>query len=144
MKIIHFESGNIFEITDHQVNFRLFDSGANRSYLFKESYEAIWHAIELIRNLSYDLMTPAHFNDIAKHAHVPAEAINPSVIAALKKENIVRTYYDQLFLKLLSSYRQGTDSMTLSNRTNFIIDHEVASLLRTSTGSSFTIPSGWS
>jgi hypothetical protein len=55
-------------------------------------------------------------------------------MATLKREKISRTYYDQIFLKLLSSYRTGTESVLVSNKTNFIVYHELAHMIRSIMG----------
>ena len=134
MKINHLESGSFFEITEQKGTYRLHDSSTNKSHFFKESYEAIWHSIELIRNISFEYLSPTHLVDIAKRSRIPEQAISPALVPALKKEKIIRTYYDQIFLKLLSFYRSGHELFTVSNQSNFIIDHEVVSLLRTTGG----------
>lgn len=141
MKISHLESGSLLEITEKNGNFRLHDSNTNRSQFFKESYEAIWHAIELIRNISFDYLNTNHLLDIATRSRIPEKVISPSIVPTLKKEKIIRTYYDQIFLKLLSFYRSGNDVFTVSNKSNFIIDHEIVSLLRSTAGIKYTLPS---
>ncbi len=140
MKITHLESGRLFEITEQDDNVRLHDSSTNRTHFFKESYDAIWHAIEQIRNISFESISPNHLLEIARRSRIPEKVVSPSLVNVLKKEKIIRTYYDQIFLKLLSFYRSGQELFTLSNKNNFIIDHEIVSLLRTTAGVKLTTP----
>ena len=140
MKINHLESGSVFEITEQKGTFKLHDSTTNKSHFFRESYEAIWHSIELIRNISFEYLHPGHLLEIARRSRIPEHAISPSLVPALKKEKIIRTYYDQIFLKLLSFYRSGQDLFTVSNQSNFIIDHEVTTLLKTTVGLKLSVP----
>ena len=134
MRIHHQETGFFYEITEQNDNYKLFESASNRYHTFKEAYEGIWYAIEQIRNISLDKIEEDHFTEIAKRSNLSLASISKSLTVHLKKEKISRTYYDQLFLKLLSHFRGGIDSVTVSNKTNFVIDHEVAFLFRKSLG----------
>src|SRR5688572_21010594 len=98
MKIRHDESGNVYEIIEEQNGFRLLESSTNRSYTFKEAYEAIWMAIEIIRNSSLQSLAEAHLQTITKRAKLDISTPK-SLLSSIKKEKIIRTYYDQLFLK---------------------------------------------
>jgi hypothetical protein len=140
MRITHEESGTVYEITEQKGSFTLTDSSSERSYSFKESYEALWCAIELIRNSSFDKLKEDDLKEISKYAQVSLSSIPKSLIAMLKREKINRTYYDQTFLKLLSSYRIAIKTVVISNKTNFIVYHELAHLVRGFTGTKLSIP----
>lgn len=140
MKIKHNESGNVYEIIEAKGGFKLIDSGVNRAYTFKEAYEAIWAAIELIRNISFDSISDARFLQIAKRSHVAISLSPKSVMSSIKKEKIIRTYYDQIFLKILSQYRSGQETVVVSNETNFSVSHELSFLIRKSIGANLSIP----
>jgi hypothetical protein len=140
MRIIHEESGAVYEITEQKGNFTLMDSSTGRSYAFKESYEALWCAIELIRNSSFDKLNEDDLKEISKHAQVTLSSIPKSLISMLKREKINRTYYDQTFLKLLTSYRSAKETVVVSNKTNFSICHELAHIVRGFTGTKLSIP----
>jgi dsRNA-specific ribonuclease len=140
MRINHEESGAVYEIREQKGSFTLTDSSTGRSSVFKESYEALWGAIELIRNSSLDKLNEDDLKVISKHAQVALSSIPKSLIPALKREKINRTYYDQTFLKLLSSYRGGKETIVVSNKTNFIVHHELAHLVRAFMGTKLTIP----
>jgi len=132
MKVSHQESGILYEITEENGAVKLLDFSTSKSYTFKEAYEAIWMTIELIRNHSFDFIIEDDLNKIAQRAHLSLSGIPRSLIALLKREKINRTYYDQFFLKMLSLYRSGNEAIAVSNKTNFIIDHEISFLLRRS------------
>jgi hypothetical protein len=132
MKIVHQESNVFYEITEHSKSVKLLDPATNRAYYFKESYEAIWFLIELIRNTSIDYLSNENLKEIAVQLHSSPEQISKSRLAAFKKEKVNHTYYDQVFLKLLSQYRSGADTFILSNKTNFSIHYEVVYLVRQS------------
>lgn len=140
MRVSHEESGIFYDILEEKGNFRLIDSSTNRSYNFKEAYEALWATIELMRNLSFEILADMQLQEIMKRSHVSLSAIPRSVLQVLKKEKISRTHYDQIFLRLLSQYRSGIQAIAFSNKTNFIIDHEVAFLLRKFSGLSLGVP----
>jgi hypothetical protein len=131
MKIVHQESNSFFEITEHSKSVKLLDSATNRAYYFKESYEAIWFVIELIRNTSIDFLSNEDLKQIALQSHTPEE-LSKSKLAVFKKEKVNHTYYDQVFLKLLSHYRSGSDTFVLGNKTNFSIHYEMVYLVRQS------------
>lgn len=141
MTVHHEESKTVYDITEHESNYKLVDSSTNRTYFFKESYEAVWFVIELIRNSSFDKLSEDDLKEITKRSHLDLPVIPKSLIAMLKREKISRTYYDQIFLKLLSQYRAGVDSITVSNKTNFIVNHEVGHLVRNITGAKPSFPS---
>ncbi|MBT1696748.1 hypothetical protein KK083_07675 [Fulvivirgaceae bacterium PWU4] len=140
MRVSHEESGIFYDILEEKGNFRLIDSSTNRSYNFKEAYEALWATIELMRNLSFDILAEMQLQEIMKRSHVSLSSIPRSVLQVLKKEKISRTHYDQIFLRLLSQYRSGIQAIAFSNKTNFIIDHEVMFLLRKFSGLSLSVP----
>ncbi len=140
MKIRHKESSVFFDIRQDGDSTLLVDSRTNRVHSFREAYEAIWYAIESTRMISYDALSPARLVEIAKKAHLSPDLISASTVGLLKKEKPIRTYYDQTFLKILSLYRAGAGEIELSNSTNFVIDHEVAAILRTISGLRFTMP----
>lgn len=140
MRVSHEESGIFYDIVEEKGNFRLIDSSTNRSYNFKEAYEALWATIELMRNLSFDILAEMQLQEIMKRSHVSLSSIPRSVLQVLKKEKISRTHYDQIFLRLLSQYRSGIQAIAFSNKTNFIIDHEVMFLLRKFSGLSLSVP----
>src|SRR5687767_13665905 len=121
MKIYHAESGNVYEITEQKDSFKLFDSKNNKSHSFKESYEAIWFAIELIRGTSLDALTEENLNAVISKLQLKIASLPKTMVPQLKKEKINHTYYDQVFLKLLTSYRCGHQEITVSNQTNFDI-----------------------
>ena len=141
MKICHTESGNIYEITELKDSYKLFDSSNNKSHTFKESYEAIWFAIELIRGTSFDILTDEALNGIVRKAQLPIPFLPKSIVGQLKKEKISHTYYDQVFLKLLTSYRCGHQEIAVSNQTNFDVQHELVHLVRKLVGAKLSIPS---
>jgi hypothetical protein len=140
MRVSHEESGIFYDIIEESGNFRLIDSSTNRSYNFKESYEALWATIELMRNTSFEILADLHLQEIMKRSHLSLTTIPRSVLALLKKEKISRTYYDQIFLRLLTQYRSGTRAIAFSNKTNFVVDHEIAFLLRKFSGAGLSIP----
>lgn len=140
MRIRHEETGIEYEISENNGNFRLYDPATNRSYTFKEAYEAIWMTIEIIRNSSLESLAEDHLQTITKRAHLNTSAVPKALLSTLKKEKINRTYYDQLFLKILSSYRNGQNNVVVSNKTNFVLDHELNFLLRKSLGVNLFIP----
>jgi hypothetical protein len=137
---MHDESGNVYEIIEDRGSFKLLDYNDGHSYMFKEAYEAIWAAIEIIRNLSLDSITDDHLLQIVKRAHVALTSSPRSVMSAIKREKMIRTYYDQIFLKILSQYRSGNETIMVSNKTNFFVDHEITSLIRKSLGVNLSIP----
>ncbi len=141
MKITHKESGAVYEITQQKESFKLHDYGTERSYYFKESYDAIWHVIELTRNISFDFLDDENLKEIARRAHLTLETVPKSLMSSIKKETLNRTYYDQIFMKLLTNYRAGMDEVVLSNKTNFVVDHEVGNLLKSAMGIRLSIPS---
>jgi hypothetical protein len=130
MQISHAESGTTYQITEQNGSVVLLDSSTNRSYSFKEYYEALWCAIELTRISSFDLLNDLDLIELCKRSHISLDTLPKSVMATLKREKINRTYYDQIFLKLLSSYRAGSESVLVSNKTNFIVYHELAHMIR--------------
>lgn len=139
MRVSHEESGIFYDILEEKGNFRLIDSSTNRSYNFKEAYEALWATIELMRNLSFEILPEMQLQEIMKRSHVSLSTIPRSALQVLKKEKISRTHYDQIFLRLLSQYRSGIQAIAFSNKTNFIIDHEVMFLLRKFSGLSLGV-----
>lgn len=141
MRIRHEETGVEYEISENNGNFRLHDSATNRSYSFNEAYEAIWMTIEIIRNSSLESLAEDHLQTITKRAHLNTSAVPKALLSSLKKEKINRTYYDQLFLKILSCYRNGHTDVVISNKTNFVLDHELNFLLRKSLGVNLFITS---
>jgi hypothetical protein len=140
MRVSHEESGIFYDIIEERGNVKLVDSSTNRSYNFKEAYEALWAAIEMMRNVSFDLLADIQIQEIMKRSHVSLSVVPRSVLGVLKKEKISRTYYDQIFLKLLTQYRSGRQAIAFSNKTNFIIDHEISFLLRKFPGIGLAIP----
>lgn len=134
MRISHAESGTTYQITEEKGTIVLLDSSTNRSYTFKEYYEALWCAIELIRNSSFDQLNDLDLSEVCKRAHISLDTLPRSVMTTLKREKISRTYYDQIFLKLLSSYRAGSETVLVSNKTNFIVYHELAHMIRSIMG----------
>jgi hypothetical protein len=140
MRIRHDESGNVYEITEEKGGFKLLDSRTNRAHTFKEAYEAIWMAIEIIRNTSFDFVGDDDLEHITKRAHLNTSSLPKSLLSSLKREKINRTYYDQIFLKILSHYRSGHEEVVVSNKTNFIVDYEITFLVRKSLGVNLSIP----
>jgi hypothetical protein len=140
MKICHTESGNVYEITEQKESYKLFDSKNNKSYSFKESYEAIWFTIELIRGVSFDILSDENLNTLVRKAQLPIPSLPKSVIQQLKKEKISHTYYDQVFLKLLTAYRCGHQEINVSNQTNFDVQHELIHMVRKLLGAKLSIP----
>lgn len=140
MRIDHQESGISYEITEERGGFKLVNSCTNRPYFFKESYEALWLAIELIRNSSFDNLTEDDLKEIYKSSRVALSSVPKSLIAMLRREKISRTYYDQIFLELLSLHRSGKESVLISNKTNFIVHHELGHLIRNFVGSKSSLP----
>jgi hypothetical protein len=140
MRIRHEENGNVYEISEGKGGFTLLDLSTNRSYNFKESYEAIWMVIETIRNTSLESLAEEHLSSITRQAKLKNTSSSKSLLSSIKREKIVRTYYDQLFLKILSQYRSGQETVVVSNKTNLIVDHEVSFLLRKSLGVNLAIP----
>src|SRR5687767_6380235 len=100
MKIYHEQSKVFYEVNEQKDAFKLLDSRSNKTYTFKESYEAIWCAIELIRQASFEAMTDEDLKKLVHKAQVPEERVSKNLILALRKEKINHTYYDQVFLKL--------------------------------------------
>jgi hypothetical protein len=139
MKITHQESNFFYDIIEQSRSVKLIDSATNRAYYFKESYEAIWCLIELVRNTSIDHISDNDLKEIASRAHLSLNEVTKSRVAAFKKEKIDHTYYDQVFLKLLSQYRSGADTFTLSNKTNFSIQHEMIHLIRQSASRTLSV-----
>jgi hypothetical protein len=140
MRIRHDENGDVYEIIEVKGSFKLLDLSNNRSYIFKEAYEAIWMAIEIIRNSTIESLAEEHLSTITRRAKLDKHATPKSLLASIKREKIIRTYYDQIFLKILSQYRSGHETVVVSNKTNFVVDHEVGFLLRKSLGINLTIP----
>jgi hypothetical protein len=140
MKIYHEQSKVFYEVTEEKDAFRLVDSRTSKTYSFKESYAAIWFAIELIRQASFEAMTDEELKQLVQKAQVPAEKVSKNLILALRKEKINHTYYDQIFLKLLTSYRCGHEEVKVCNNTNFVVQHELAFMLRKTIGTKLTIP----
>lgn len=140
MRVSHEESGIFYEILEDKGSFRLIDSSTNRSYIFKEAYEALWATIELMRNLSFEVLAEMQLQEIMKRSHVSLSAIPKSVLQVLKKEKISRPHYDQIFLRLLSQYRSGIKAIAFSNKTNFVIDHEIVFLLRKFSSLGLSVP----
>ena len=140
MRVSHEESGIFYDILEEKGTFRLIDSSTNRSYNFKEAYEALWATIELMRNLSFEFLADMQLQEIMKRSHVSLSTIPRSALQVLKKEKISRPHYDQIFLRLLSQYRSGIKDIAFSNKTNFMIDHEVIFLLRKFSAISFRAP----
>jgi hypothetical protein len=141
MKIYHEESKVFYEVNEQNDAFKLLDSKSNKTYTFKESYEAIWFAIELIRQASFDALSDEDLKRLVKKAQVPEDRISKNLILTLKKERINHTYYDQVFLKLLTSYRCGHEEVKVCNKSNFVIDHELAFMIRKTVGTRLAIPS---
>jgi hypothetical protein len=132
MKIIQQDSNFSYDIVEHSRSVKLVDAVTNRAYYFRESYEAIWFLIELVRNTSIDHISDGDLKEIASRARVSVDEVTKSRMAAFKKEKIDHTYYDQVFLKLLSQYRSGADTFTLSNKMNFSVQYEMVHLIRQS------------
>lgn len=141
MKIYHEQSKVFYDVNEQKDAFKLLDSRSNKTYTFKESYEAIWFAIELIRQASFEAITDEDLRKLVHKAQVPAERVSKNLILALRKEKINHTYYDQVFLKLLTSYRCGHEEVKVCNKTNFVVDHELAFMIRKTVGTKLTIPS---
>lgn len=140
MRIKHHESGNVYEIVEDKGLFKLPDLKIDHAYTFKEAYEAVWAAIEIIRNISFNSLSDDDLFVIAKRAHITVSSPLKSIKSLIKKERIIRTYYDQIFLIILSHYRSERESIVVSNKTNFNIDHEITFLMRKSEGVSLSIP----
>jgi hypothetical protein len=140
MRICHEESDIFYEVTEDNDGYKLHDSHTDRIYHFKEAYEAIWMAVELTRNTSFDMLTDVEVSNIVKRSPTQVDAAPKAVMAILRKEKINRTYYDQVFLKLLSQFRSGRQTFIISNKTNFSVEHEIAFLERRISGHSFSIP----
>ena len=141
MKIYHEQSKLFYEVTEEKDAFKLLDSRTGKLYTFKESYEAIWFAIELIRQVSFEALTDDELKKLVQKAQVPAEKVSRNLVLALRKEKINHTYYDQIFLKLLTSYRCGHEEVKVCNNTNFVVHHELAYMLRKTVGTRLAIPS---
>jgi hypothetical protein len=140
MRICHVESDIFYDITEDKERYKLHDSHTSHTYHFKEAYEAIWMAVELTRNMSFDMLTNDALSSIVKRSSSQLNTAPKAMIAMLKKEKINRTYYDQVFLKLLSQFRSGQQTFIISNKTNFSVEHEVAFLVRKMSGVSLSIP----
>jgi hypothetical protein len=140
MKIYHEQSKVFYEVTEEKDAFKLLDSRTGKLYTFKESYEAIWCAIELIRQMSFEALTDDELKQLVQRAQVPAEKVSRNLVLALRKEKINHTYYDQIFLKLLTSYRCGHEEVKVCNNTNFVVLHELAYMLRRTVGTRLAIP----
>ena len=140
MKIYHEEGAVVYEISELKDGYKLHDTRNNKVHSYKESYEAIWSAIELIRNSSLDLLTEEDLKMTAQKLQLNLNSIPKALLTQLKKEKISHTYYDQIFLKLLTSYRCGHPEISVSNKTNFIIQHELQFLIRKMVGSKLSIP----
>jgi hypothetical protein len=130
MRIVHVEGNVSYQVTEQKSGVTLLDSSTNRSHTFKETYEALWCTIELIRNTSFDRLSEEEIHDMCKRSQLTINTVPKSLLTMLRREKISRTHYDQIFLKLLSAYRAGTEQVQLSNKTNFIIYHELVHLLR--------------
>ncbi len=140
MKIHHLESGVILEVREEGDRFLFCDSRTNRAHAYKGSHEAIWMAIEVIRNVSYDLVSKDDLTAIAAQNQVGVGKITSSTVQSLRNEAPLTTYYDHIFLKLLSSFRTGAAEFALSNKTNFVIEQEAIALLRARAGTRLIVP----
>jgi hypothetical protein len=141
MKIYHEQSKVFYEVTEEKAAFRLVDSRTNKTYSFKESYAAIWFAIELIRQASFEALSDEELKQLIRKAQLPEEKVSRNMVLALRKEKINHTYYDQIFLKLLTAYRCGHEEVKVCNNTNFVVHHELAFMLRKTVGTKLSIPS---
>ena len=134
MRIYHEESNVYYEITEQKGVYKLVDSKTSRMYTFKESYEAIWQAIELIRINSFDVLSEDDLSAIWKAFRFTIP-FPKTLLGNLKREKVNRTYYDQVFMKVLSQYRSGAEVIQLKNNSNFSIQHELVHLIRQMMGS---------
>lgn len=133
MKIYHDESNVCYEIAEQKGGYRLVDSKTNRIYSFKEYYEAIWHAIELIRVNSFEILREEDLSPIwnACRFTIP---FPKTLLGTVKREKVNRSYYDQVFMKILSQFRSGVSEIHLKNNSNFSIQHELTHLIRQTMG----------
>jgi hypothetical protein len=139
MKIYHEESNVYYEIAEQKGGYKLVDSKTNRIYSFKESYEAIWQAIELIRINSFDILTEDDLSTLWKAFRFTIP-FPKTLLSSLKREKVNRTYYDQVFMKMLSQFRSGAEVIHLKNNSNFSIQHELVHLIRQAMGSKVSNP----
>jgi hypothetical protein len=128
MKIYQEESKVYYEIEEQKSGIKLFDSKSNRTYIFKESYEALWQAIELMRYSWFENLSEENLSDLSRHFHF-STPLTKNVLPSLKKEKVNRSYYDQVFMKLLSQYRSGKEEVRM-NASHFMIHLEVIHLLK--------------
>jgi hypothetical protein len=128
---ITLEQSSSFEITEDHGTFTLLDSSNQRKYSFKESYEAVWFAIEIIRNLSFDTLSEHALERAAKMVNTSLPQIPRALLSSIKRERINKTYYDQVFLKILSQLRSGAAVLSLESKADFVL-HELVHLLRKS------------
>jgi hypothetical protein len=133
MKIYYDESNVYYEIAEQKAGYKLVDSKTNRIYSFKESYEAIWHAIELIRVNCFDILNDNDLSAIWKTFRFTIP-FPKTMLSTLKREKVNRTYYDQVFMKVLSQYRSGVEVIHLNSTSNFSIQHELVHLIRVTMG----------
>lgn len=133
MKIYHDESNVCYEIAEQKGGYKLVDSKTSRTYSFKESYEAIWHAIELMRIHCFEVLREEDLSSIWRACRftIPFPA---SLLNTLKREKVNRSYYDQVFMKVLSQFRGGVPEIHMNNNSNFSIQHELVHLMRQSVG----------
>lgn len=133
MKIYHEESNVYYEIAEEKGGYKLVDLKTSRTYSFKESYEAIWQAIELIRTNCFDILSEDDLSAIWKTFRF-ALPFPKTLLSTLKREKVNRTYYDQIFMKVLSQFRSGTDLIHLNDASHFSIHHELVHLIRQAMG----------
>jgi hypothetical protein len=133
MKIYHDESNVCYEIAEQKGGYKLVDLKTNRTYSFKESYEAIWYAIELLRMSSFDTLREEDLSPIwnACRFSIP---FPKTLLNAVKREKVNRTYYDQVFMRVLTQFRSGVQEIHLTNNSNFSIQHELTHLIRQTMG----------
>lgn len=141
MKIHHTESGITLEVREDHGSFLLADSRTQRTHVFKEAYEAIWFGIEIIRGISYGQLTHEQLIDIAARNNLNINNIHKDFILRIQGEKPLTTYYDQSFMRLLSSYRAGVPEVAVNNATGFVIEQEVVAQLRALAGVRLTMPS---
>ena len=133
MKIYHDESNVCYEIEEQKGGYKLVDSKTSRIYSFRESYEAIWQVIELMRTHCFEILREEDLS-IIWHALRFTIPFPKSLLSSLKREKVNRSYYDQVFIKVLSQFRGGVAEIHMNNNSNFSIQHELVHLMRQSLG----------
>jgi hypothetical protein len=139
MKIKHKESNSFYEITEAQGKYTLIDSSTKTHYEYSQLQDALWKVIELIRFTSLSNFSLMRLNLLIKQCGTTVSS-SELFLNSLPKVEINRTYYDKIFMKLVASYRMIADEVIINNKTNFIIEDEIAYILRKKFGVGFRLP----